>query len=148
MARSNKSPSDLIEVARSEEGGPQGNALTNLFYPLSADRALKQTEADSPGILARALQEDSVLGGPIVGLVGVDKKSGARATLTEGLSTVRHPTKGKGYAVTPEGRALFPDDVEQPHYVVVQPDGTTTKHFGFEYGAPLSASTRCTGSSG
>jgi len=134
MARSNKNPSDLVEVARSEEGGPQGNALTNLFYPLSADRALKKTEADNPGIRAHAFQDDSILGGPIVGLVGVDKKSGARATLNEGLSTVRHPTKGKGYAVTPEGRALFPNDVEQPHYDVVQADGTTTQHFGLEYG--------------
>ena len=102
---------------------------------MSADGALKKTETEQD-VLVRAFQEDSILGGGgIVELVGEDKISGARATPDSNLSAKRHPTKGRAHAITPEGRALFPDDLTQHQYTVEQADGCLTKHYGIEYGA-------------
>ena len=123
-------PQGLLRLPAAKEGGGQGNSLTNQFYPMSADRALKKTEADHQGALVRAFQDDTILGGSVQELVGVDKASGARGTLDDHLSTKRHPDKGRAYSFSPEGRGLFPADMEQHHYTVQHADGSETKHFG------------------
>ena len=49
FARSKKITEGFRLVARSCEGGAQGNPLTNLFYPMSTDTALKNVEKLYPG---------------------------------------------------------------------------------------------------
>ena len=58
MGRTNSTPTGLCEVAKSRQGGPQGNAVTNLIYPMSIDATLKQIEVDYPNALVRAFQDD------------------------------------------------------------------------------------------
>ena len=48
----------------SEEGGAQGNPLTNLAFAITIDDALKNTTAKFPEVMIRAIQDDVTIIGP------------------------------------------------------------------------------------
>jgi hypothetical protein len=135
--RSNKRGVGIIPLCRSERGGEQGNATTNLLYPACMNAALKETEANFD-VLIRAVQDDTTIFGRAEEIYGDGK---AREHLTAGFLSRGnriHLGKAKAYGSTPEERALIPPDVQQPFYPYLDNEGVEAFAYGIEVcGIPL-----------
>ena len=127
----------ITPLCKSEQGGQQGNALTNIIYPMTMDLPLKQTEALFD-VTVRAIQDDTTIAGLAEKIYGTGN---AREYLTSGFlerGNHPHPNKAQAYGNTPEQRALIPPDVEQPSFTIVNDYGVLETGWGIEVvGVPI-----------
>ena len=72
-------------LCRSERGGRQGNALTNLLFPLTIDAILKESEAKHKGVINRAIQDDITMIGHPDQIFGLNGQKGSLDSILEQL---------------------------------------------------------------
>jgi hypothetical protein len=95
-------------------GGEQGNPITSLQYACCISPALKNVEQQFPGVLVRAIHDDTTLLGDTETIFS---EGGARQQLATDLANVGselHEGKAEAYGMTPEDRAQIPEDIKQP----------------------------------
>ena len=111
--RSSRTNGGLRFLCESRAGGGQGNALTNIIFPMVIDSALKTTEAEF-GIEVRAQQDDISLFGDPDKIFGAGK---ALESILEKLSEVGlEPNKKKFQTFGTSANALVnkPDWLDAP----------------------------------
>jgi hypothetical protein len=84
--------------------------------------ALKKAEQRFPGVLFRAIHDDTTVLGDTESIFS---EKGARQQLAINLANVGselHEGKAEAYGMTPEDRAQIPGDIKQPSAVWTDPE--------------------------
>ena len=104
-------------------GGPQGSPLTNLFFPMAIDHALKETERLFPEVEVKAIQDDIDLSGDPKLILG---PNGALKFLLDALEAQNDlkPNHSKFQAITTDPKAW--EDAGPPlwlerRYIITDP---------------------------
>ena len=132
FTRTNEDGPRIVPLCKSQRGGEQGNATTNIFFPLCMNAPLKQTE-ENFSVLVRAIQDDTTLLGDAQEIFGEDKARAFLHSLVEERGNRIHPGKARAYGNTEEQRSLIPPGVRQPHYSSLDEEsGEEIKFYGIE----------------
>ena len=136
--RSAKNYTGLKHLCDRMTGGEQGNATTNIFYPLAIDKSLKETERKYD-VTGSAIQDDSTIIGKTDDIF---KDDGARASINQSLADIGNELredKAEAYGLTPADREHIPAHIKQSFYETVDPSSTVaTKHYGLvDCGVPI-----------
>jgi hypothetical protein len=103
-------------------GGRTGNAFTGLQYDFGISPALKNVEQRFPGVLVRAIDDDTTIIGD---MESIFCEGGAWQQLATDLANVGselHEGKAEAYGLTPKDRAQIPEGIEQPSAVWTDPE--------------------------
>ena len=95
--------SGYIELCRSCQGGGQGNALTNIAFPIAINRFMKACEAEFPNVEVRAYQDNITLIGSIKDIFDGDRN--AYQSILEGIHSI-------GFRTNPDMFTIYSNDLE------------------------------------
>jgi len=136
--RTRSSPSGLSHLTNCCEGGEQGNAMTNLHYPLTFQSVIRQANARFENTIVKSYQDDVFLMASAEDMFGQDK---VREFVNSELAvrgSILHPNKSHAYGSNQAERDLIPDDIDQPFFVMFDQIGSPYKTYGIEIlGVPI-----------
>jgi hypothetical protein len=104
-------PSGFFELCNSCQGGGQGNALTNIAFPIAINRFLKSCEEEHPNVEVRAYQDNITLIGSLVDIF--QGESSAYQHVIDGIHRI-------GCRTNPDMFTIYCNEQEQNFNLIPQ----------------------------
>ena len=120
-ARSTMDPTGIQKLTTLQVGGAQGNAVTNIAFPISIDKPLKEAERNFPGVIIRAVQDDITILGDPTQIFGPNNVREQLQADLQARGYKFHPTKKFAYGRTVEDRSIIPAEYIQDFREVQDP---------------------------